>query len=352
MDCLEAQAILSAAHDGEQIEPTDVAAAQAHAAECDDCARFAEGLRYLDVMPAPGTPPDVLDATLAAVAVAAEERAEARRFEALHLEAAAQAAELAAAEPEAAAAPEPAVGVRFPWLTSNVKWAAIGAIGAVAATALIAFVIAGNGAGPTGGAKTATSEANQSTSAPNFAFSGKSAAAGAPSTASNPAPSTAPDYVVYNSLVFSPGALLADSSTATPTIGAVSTAFASSGAPQSALVFASPLSDGSIVVQGPDGDRLYEPVVRLLQSKRYQLAAGNDVDRFGTWPALPVRFTTPTSSDGSPVFTAAGVDALNVRVYAAVGQPVTAGFAIAPGTSTSDPAGGNPNWTWWQPVTQ
>jgi len=164
------------------------------------------------------------------------------------------------------------------------------------------------------------------------------------------APSKAPDYLLFRGVVFSPGALLADSNSATPTIGTVSTAFASTGGPQQATVFRSPLSDGSIVVQGPDGLRVYAPVIRMFSSVRYQLTSGSTIDRFGVWPTLPTRFPTPSGADGSPSFVTSGVDALGVSIYAASGRPVSEGFAVAPGTSTSDPAGGNPNWTWWSPV--
>jgi len=348
MDCLEAQAILSAAHDGEVVAESDIAAAREHCEECPDCATFESGLRWFDVMPVPSAPAETIDATLRAVAGLAAQRAEEQRVETERTEADPEEAELAAASPELVPAAEPVAPRRSTWLSDQVKWAGIGAVATVAVTALIAFVVLGSGTGsnvPTGSSTHGTS-----TVAPDLGIEASTStpgAAGAPA----PAPARAPDYILYQGLVYSPGSLLADSSSATPTIGTVSTAFAGAGAPQQATVYASPLTDGSIVVAGSDGLRLYSPVVRLMQSVRYQLAAGNALDRFGEWPTLPQRFPAPTSPDGSPVFTAAGVDSSGVRVYAATGQPVTAGFAVAPGTSTGDPAAGNPNWTWWQPVT-
>jgi hypothetical protein len=353
MECLEAQAILSAAHDGEPVDPADLQAASEHCSECDDCATFAAGLRYLDVMPAPHAPAATIDATLAAVSEAATERAEAARFEALHAAAVAEATAASATEPEVAAAPEPIARRRFPWLNDSAKWAGIGAIGAAAAIALVAFVLIGNGLGSKSGIETARTSSTTSSAAPDLTFSGSGAqapGAGTTSTPTNPTPSTAPDYVSYNGLVYTPGSLLADSSTATPTIGAVTTAFASAGAPQRVTVYGSPLTDGSIVIQGPDGYRLYTPVIRMYQSRRYQLAAGNALDRFGQWPTLPSRFPAPASPGGSPTFSPAGIDALGVNIFSAVGQPVASGFAVAPGTSAVDPAAGNPDWTWWQPV--
>jgi hypothetical protein len=346
MDCLEAQAMLSVAHDGEPVDPKDLAAAREHCGECDGCSRFAAGLRYLDVMPVPVPPPGVLDAIFAAVALAAQEREEADRVEL-------DAPEAAEAEPATAPVPEPAEPRRSSWLSDRTKWTAIGAVGAVAATVLIVFASIG---GPTGSAPSeqsaSTGRAVTQPATPGAAVtdSGHGSIAGAPAAAPNPVPAAAPDYVVYGDLVYLRGGALADSSDATPAIGSVTTAFAGAGAPRQAVVCRSPLSDGSIVIGEPDGYRLYSPVVRPLSGKRYQLVSGDPLDRFGVWPTLPARFTPPVSSDGSPVFTAAGADGLGVLVYAAVGQPVDQGFAVAPAAGPTDPAAGNPNWTWWRPI--
>jgi hypothetical protein len=80
------------------------------------------------------------------------------------------------------------------------------------------------------------------------------------------------------------------------------------------------------------------------------LTSGAVIDSFGVWPVLPTRFPTPTTADGTPTFVAAGTDALGVKVYAAAGRPVSEGFAVAPGTAATDPAAGNPGWTWWAPA--
>jgi hypothetical protein len=168
--------------------------------------------------------------------------------------------------------------------------------------------------------------------------------------APNPVPATAPDYVAYKQYVYVPGSLLADANSATPTIGTLVTAFASGGAPQEIKVYESPLTDGSIVVPGPDGLRLFTPVTRMLSSVKYQLMTGSAIDRFGLWPSLPPRFPVPSNSAGTPSFVTAGTDSLGVKIYSATGRPVTEGFAVAPGTSGSDPAAGNPSWTWWAPA--
>jgi hypothetical protein len=38
------------------------------------------------------------------------------------------------------------------------------------------------------------------------------------------------------------------------------------------------------------------------------------------------------------------------EVFVPFGAYVSGGFALAPGTPADDPAAGNPNWTWWEPI--
>ncbi len=370
MNCIEAQALVSAAHDGELIGEAELAAAQKHCAECEDCTAFVAGMRYLDVLPAPSAPTGMAERVMDAVAPLAAERTEERLIQAERAEAESVGTE--APQPESAAevagdaaptampfeysavsmpAPSGPGAGGFSWFVGPIRWATLGAATALAATALVAFVVIGlNGNTPASRRSTATSGV-ESTVSPDFTYSGGAAQDGQiAGAAPNKAPAQAPDYVMYKDFVYAPGALIADASSATPTIGTLSTAFASGGAPQQVTVYRSPLSDGSIVVQGPDGLRLYAPVIRMLTSVRYQLTSGKAVDHFGVWPVLPDRFPAPTNSAGTPSFVTAGTDALSVPIYSATGRPVTEGFAVAPVTATTDPAGGNPNWTWWAPA--
>lgn len=356
MNCLEAEALISAAHDGERVSETDLAAAQVHCDECPDCTAFAAGLRWLDVMPVPPAPDGLVERVLAAVAPLQVQRAEALALEAEKEEAAGAGLELPVPDEEivedATEFAEPQAKrtllSRFEWFQGPTKWASLGAAGALAATALIAFVVVGLGG--SGQAPQTASTANLAAS-PEVSFSdaGQKAAPTVGTQATPTAPAQAPDYVLFRDYVYAPGALLADASSATPTIGTLTTAFASGGS-VTATVYRSPLTDGSIVVQGPDGLRVYMPVVRLMASVRYQLTSGQPIEHFGVWPVLPSRFPVPTTADGTPTFVAAATDALNVTVYASTGRPVTEGFAVAPGTTVSDPAAGNPNWTWWAPA--
>jgi hypothetical protein len=360
MNCLEAQALLSAAHDGEAVSDADLAAARAHCAECEDCTAFEAGLKYLDKLPVTTAPKELVGLIMEAVAPLAEERAILRLLEADRADAESVGTEVPVPEDEPPAvedepaivepAPVPAVTEPsgFSWFAGPVRWATLGAAGALAAAALIAFVVVGIGGG-TPAAERATVD-TAGAPALDLTYGNSGQAAAPPAEVVQPAPATAPDYVLYKDYVYSPGALLADANSATPTIGTLSTAFASQGGALPVTVYRSPLTDGSVVVKGPDGLRLFSPVIRMMASVRYQLTSGKPIDRFGVWPVLPTRFPTPANSAGTPTFVNAGTDALGVVVFSATGRPVTEGFAVAPGTSTSDPAGGNPNWTWWVPA--
>jgi hypothetical protein len=361
MNCLEAQALVSAAHDGEAVSESELTAARAHCAECEECTAFVEGLGWLDEMPVTPAPDGLVGRVLAAIEPLQAARAEALALEAEREEAASAASELPVPDEESAALefmpiPErvPATGFasRFEWFQGPTKWASLGAVAALAATGLIAFVVVGVGTPPGTSKDTAaapTAGVTELSGAPSATDGGRGtngSVAGAPQ---QQAPSQAPDYVLYKDYVYAPGALLADAASATPTIGSLTTAFASGG-PVTATVYRSPLTDGSIVVKGPDGLRVYAPVIRMAASVRYQLTSGKPIERFGVWPVLPTRFPAPANADGTPSFVEAGTDSLSVKVYSATGRPVTEGFAVAPGTPTSDPAGGNPNWTWWAPA--
>jgi hypothetical protein len=356
MNHLEAQALISAAHDGETVPEPELAAARAHCYECAECTAFAAGLLALDRVPVTGAPDGLIDRVLSAI-----EPLQTRRAEEIALQAERDAAAgvvLEAFVPADEVEPEwpipgadavllPAPPSRFEWFQGPTRWATFGAAGALAATALIAFIVVGIG-GP-GSSRNATTAGVSTSPEVSYTDTGQKGAPSVTAQTPPPAPVQAPDYVLFKDFVYAPGALLADAGSATPTIGTLTTAFASGG-PQTATVYRSPLTDGSIVVKGPDGLRVYAPVVRLLSSVRYQLTSGKPIERFGVWPVLPSRFPVPTNTDGAPSFVAAGSDALSVNIYAATGRPVTEGFAVAPGTATSDPAGGNPNWTWWTPA--
>jgi negative regulator of sigma E activity len=336
MDCIRTQATLSAVHDGEHVTDDNAEAARAHVAGCDRCGAFQSDLRALQALPAPQAPPGLVDRIMVAVAAVAAERAEDEQA-------------LLPRQQTAAPVDSEASTPRFEWFTGRARW---GAIGALATAAVAVIVIAVLVSRPSAPQTAATGEtAATGAGALDLTYSNQESAKSAPSApAATPAPARAPDYLKFNSRVYSPGSLLSASTIATQQVGTVGTAFGGAGAPTQAPAYRSPVTDGSIVVAGPDGSRIYGPVVRMFAGVKYQLVAGNALERFGLWPELPARFPVPTSPDGSPTFVVGGGDALGVQTFTAGGIPPTQGFAIAPGTPASDPAGSNPNWTWWEPL--
>lgn len=336
MDCLRTQATVSALHDGEHVTEENAEAARVHVAKCGPCREFEADLGQLGVLPSPQAPADMIDRVMAAVSAIAADRV----------------ADDQAVPPEAEQEPlddEPATP-RFAWFTGRARWGAYAAMASAAAViVLVAFI---STRGPSTPASVERQTAATGSGAADLTYSAPKATDGIAGSAAapTPAPARAPDYVAFKGRVYAPGALLADSTPATQSIGAVSTAFGGAGAPTDAAAYRSPITDGSVVIAGPDGRRIYSPVVRMFSSVKYQMVAGNALDRFGTWPELPTRFATPTSPDGSPTFVSAGGDALGVQTFTASGVAQTQGFAVAPGTPSSDPAGSNPNWTWWEPL--
>lgn len=334
MDCIRSQATISALFDGEPVTDENAQAARAHCDECEQCRKFEANLKALKALRTPKAPAAVIRDVMASVTAIAAERAEEEQAP--------------PAEETSSEAPEQAPPAwRLAWPTTPARWGAYGAVAVGAAAIVLVAVLV---ARPPAQEATVVGPPSTTGAPVDLTFSDRGAAEASKAPAPTPAPARAPDYVVYSGRAYSPGALLASSAVATPGIGSVLTAFNGSGAPAQVTVYRSPLTDGSIVIIGPDGARIFEPVVRKLASTDYQLVAGANIDRFGLWPRLPGRFAAPTSPDGSPTFTIAGPDALGIQTYSAEGVPQTAGFAVGPGTPEGDPAGSSPNWTWWEPL--
>lgn len=339
MDCREAQAVISALHDGEQVSDEELAGAQAHCPSCSECTAFRDALARLDASPSPASPPELTERIMAAVDAAAVQDATA-------------AAGLA---PGADAAPAPsaaALPAWMPvWLTRKRLWAGTGAI--VAAAAVIsAMALVSTGAlqmfGSSGqGAST------RGPAIPPPDLTKKSVPESVPGTDYSAAVPTAPTpvaYISFDGRVYRPGPTLETPASNLTTIGAASSAFDKPGTPVQVTVYRSALSDGSIVVRTPSGLQQYTAVVRSLTGKTYQLTTGAPIARFGEWPTLPPQYPQPTQPDGTPTFRQSGADAMGVAAYSPPGSTSESGFAIAPGSSSNDPAGGNPNWTWWTPL--
>lgn len=99
---------------------------------------------------------------------------------------------------------------------------------------------------------------------------------------------------------------------------------------------------------GAGGYLGFDRVTRTYEGRVFALQSG-ELQSYGQWPSLPAAIQRPVKPDGSPSYLPLGADTMGVTVYGPGGS-ASQGFLIAPGTSAGDPAGGNPDWTWWKPV--
>lgn len=356
-DCLRAHEIISLAYDGEQVSAEDLASAKTHCASCPECATFVGGLARLRKIGAPSAPARAVDTTLAAVRGVAAQMAEER--------AAALPDATPAGEASSPSAPTGADVVSVPhrlrWSTQT-AWVAAAAAGIVLIVGLITvqgvrYMLAPSGQQVTyvstdpaaKGAEGLTSGSADSAAqnySPPASPTGEAASSG--TLLRQDDQGAAPPYVVVAGRAFS----VSDGEQTIPgdaqVAGSVVTDLGSH-APTAHEVYAAPTT-GELYLAVENG-RGYPltAVNRELDGVTYALNS-SEVSVFGSWPALPAGMTAPSSDDGSPVFEYAGRDDLGVKIYVLPGTSPTSGFAVAPGTKSSDPAAGNPNWTWWVPV--
>jgi hypothetical protein len=335
MECRDTEAMLSALHDGEAVTPEQRAANEAHCTACTSCSAFRQGLALLDRTPKPTAPAGTAERVMSALDEMVERDA---------IAASAGVTEFARPGDPIA----PALGQPRWWLDRRRLWIAAGSV-AVSAAALSLILLWGSGAlsmlgGP------AQDELSRQPIAATSATPGTTASLAATRSAADAAPASAPDAVAFDGRVYLPGAAVDTSGSSLTTIGVLSSSFNAMGTVVQATAYRPPLSDGSVLVRTPDGVFQYSAVIRTFDDRTWQLLSGRELMHFGQWPRLPSSFPEPTSPDGSPTFREAGKDSLTVSVYTPDGAKPTSGFAIAPGSATTDPAHGNPYWTWWVPL--
>jgi len=386
MDCTQAQQILSEAVDREPVSPEVFAEVRAHCMECAECARFVQGLALLQRAHPPAVPPSLHARVMAAVeperaadvthvpsseggvedVLPSAAAVAASVSETSPAEVVALAGEASLEETPEAMEHVPAPGPIVPDELSAARKRArqrsmLAWAGAAAAVLIVAAFAAVSGlrsiVSPTTTSTRSSFSPSESTSDKNLDTSvpgstggatAQSQGGSAESTAAQPA--VAPDFITVNNIVYrSAGTLAIDRSQLT-TAGTTSSALGTGGAPEVLTVYSTPTS-GQVALT-PDGATLaFRIVTRLLGGQTYALTSA-PIPAFGVWPSLPSGFTVPTTADGAPTFVTAEKDDLGVQVYSRPGIPVTDGFAIAPRTAESDPAQGNPNWTWWTRTTQ
>lgn len=329
MECTEAQRVISAAFDREYTDAPALEIAKEHCRTCSECAVFVTTLAAMNRLPAPEMPEPALERVLAAV----------------REEYAARTEEPVAAIQEVQEVRE----VARPRVPVWAPWAAAAAVLLVAAGVIttqgVRYLLK-----PSAGADSAAEVSVMDTAGDRQAEFGAESdlsAAEPPAQDELTIAAEGASYVVFGDAVYR----LVGTTTGEPAgsrVGSVTTALDTGGAASDRPVYADPASDAIIVVGTDDALLRFEPVVRMLRGTAYAQRSGT-IAGFGQWPSLPQGIPEPAAPDGSPAFIAAGTDDAGATVYVRPGTDLSDGFAIAPGTSPSDPAAGNSAWTWWEP---
>lgn len=330
MECLRAAEVLSAAHDGEVVDPDDLTRATAHCHDCPSCARFVETMSRIDhvlAVPAPA---------------ALVERIESR----IH-EVAADVAPAHETAPDHAPVDLAAHrrSTRPAWSGRLVAFASVAAVLMVALGVSSVALMRGLGGGRETAVTADGGSAMQLTATP------EAAEADGYDVRAVPAPAgPAPAYIVVGGGVWAlTGPATVDTSRLT-VFASFDHSLEDTGTPERHDALRTAGDTATIYVRTPDGYLSFERVVRSFGRKRYGLVSGAPITRFGEWPTLPAQFSPPRSDDGAPTFRAVAKDDLNVDVFIPNAGDISRGFAVAPGTDPGDPAAGNPGWTWWEPV--
>ena len=333
MDCQGIQQILSDHHSAEPVDVALLDEARAHCEECEKCGAFAQGLVELDAMRPPQAPDRAVSAALEAVGVA---RAE-------------DTAALAEREGEtgvrASTVEQDAAKAR--WMPRAVAFVSMAAIFAGAVVLTVSLMTR-----PLGEDRVldGTSDAETAFDAPSAGQPRELADQGtAESTPDAPRVFLPPpDYVLFEGHVYKVVGRY-NEDLEEDRVGTVLSSLDSEGGPRRLDVFGDP--DSSLIMESDRAGSYLTltPIVRVFEGTTYALTAHTSLDSFGQWPDLPAGISHPTRSDGSPVFTEAGLDDHGITVYTRVGSTAARGIAVPPWTSERDPAAGNPNWTWWEP---
>ncbi len=344
MECLHVTEVLSAALDGEITDTAEIDRAHIHCETCAQCAAFARSIERFASLPAPVAPSTLLD-----------------RLRSVPADAASAAALEAATEPSCEPRPVSAASARSGRFRAFPRFAPAAAAAVVlVAAGISAIALLGT---PSGGPLTVAApegadDANavfpaESPDASRSGYSDATLSSSAGSWSADPGDS-APEYVTLDGGIWRttdapPPALslLAPAGTAWTALGEADVP------PATVRMLGIAGAKPHMTVWADLGDGAYMPLERVwrrFDGRDYALVSDAPIDRFGVWPALPARIQAPQRDDGWPTLTAAGVDARGVTVYVPTGGVPAGGFAIPPGTTADDPAGGNPGWTWWEPL--
>lgn len=347
MECHDVQLIVSETVDSVPVSADRLEEARAHCAACDDCAAYVRALSRIQTLPSPPVPDGLEDRILAAV------RDEAARVETQR--AREDTAESAA--PLAGAAPTTHVSLmdamRAYLDTPERRRAAALWGGAAAALLLVATVTTVSGIRAITAPIAQQDAFKAAESAPSAMVD---AATVTPEYDSGAAqeqltvPDSATQVIAVSGVVYRlTGPVSGVASETLNPVGSTMTAL-DSGAGAIARPVLGVNDPERVYVTNDAGELLgFDRVTRLYNGRTYVHASG-DISSFGAWPSLPAGIAAPSNPNGTPEYVESGIDSLGVRVYRPSAAGPESGFLIAPGTAASDPAAGNPGWTWWVPA--
>lgn len=357
MDCIEAQRLVSAALDRDKVDADALQAAKDHCRGCAECTAFVRTLALMQRTTLPQPPADLPERTMSRVREYIEAE-QARQERAAIMARVSEAAPPSPIAEKPASAPAPlTTRALLGRIADPRNRRAVIAWASAAAALLIAFGWAANAGVRAilvpGGSRTLTAADVQQGNG-EIVYSDQDAVsksqaegvAGAPSTQ----PSTpAGNYITVAGVVYRlAGPSSGTTSTLAP-IGTTTSSLSTSGTATSRTVLGMTGTTRVYVVDDSGTSQAYDRVSRVFDGRTYVLTSV-DISRYGEWPRFPSGMTAPTQANGSPGFIIAGTDAYGTGVYRKSSASAATGIAIAPGSTASDPAAGNPNWTWWAPV--
>jgi hypothetical protein len=341
MDCRQAQEIVARRHDPGLRDATEIDEALEHCEACPECAAFARAVATLDAIPRPEAPERAVSSALQAV-----ERERASDM---------AAAEAALAEP---VEPPPSKGRRLTVDIAIPRPAVIASAAVVFVAAVLVTVsvmTSGLPEAEQAGDQTLTADepsavAPLELSEESAGASGEGESDAAADDGEDRAADAAPPYVQFEGRVYSVAPELNDVEVLPTPAGSVSTAKAPDGSVTAYSVYQD--GGGDYYLEG-EQEGAFAPldlVTRTYEARTYALSTDRAITEYGIWPTLPTYVPEPLQPNGSPIFAEVGQDAHGAVVYVRLGQTAERGIAVAPDTPRTDPAAGNPNWTWWVPT--
>lgn len=170
-------------------------------------------------------------------------------------------------------------------------------------------------------------------------------------TLSAPSAVATENYISFGGAAYR---LVADSAATDPSslsqIGTARSSLGQPGAPSQLNVLGNREDLSRIHIAPVTGELLtFELVTRVYGGRTFALQTA-EITEFGQWPSLPRSMSKPTSDDGAPVFRLVETESSGALVYEPRAGGSGVGIAIGPGSPESDPARGNPEWTWWTPI--